>query len=57
MALGNGTGVTEHMSKLGLQISTGLLATIPVVTGLIGLTGLRDPVYASTGLPTNANAR
>jgi hypothetical protein len=41
------------MSKLALQISTGLLAAIPVVTGLIGLAGLRDPIYASARLPTD----
>lgn len=44
----------SYMSKLGLQISTGLLAMIPVVTGLIGLSGLRDPIYTSMGLPANA---
>jgi hypothetical protein len=30
------------MSRRSLQIITGVLATIPVVTGLIGLSGLRD---------------
>jgi hypothetical protein len=41
------------MSKLGLQISMGVLAAVPVLTGLIGLTGLRDPIYASAGLPAD----
>jgi hypothetical protein len=35
------------MSKLALQISTGLLAAIPVVTGLIGLAGHQAPAGQS----------
>jgi hypothetical protein len=31
------------MSKLSLQIVTGVLGVIPVVTGLIGMFGLSDP--------------
>jgi len=41
------------MSKLGLQVITGVLGGIPVVTGLIGMFGLSDPIYASAGLPAN----
>ncbi len=41
------------MSKLSLQIVTGVLGVIPVVTGLIGMFGLSDPIYASAGLPAN----
>jgi hypothetical protein len=41
------------MSKLGLQVITGVLGVIPVVTGLIGMFGLSDPIYASAGLPAN----
>jgi uncharacterized protein DUF4345 len=42
------------MSKRSLQIATGVLGTIPVVTGVIGMSGLSDPIYASVGLPANA---
>jgi Domain of unknown function (DUF4345) len=41
------------MSKLGLQVTTGVLGVIPIVTGLIGMLGLSDPIYASAGLPAN----
>jgi len=41
------------MSKLSLQIATGVLAAIPVVTGLIGMSGLGDPLYAAAGVPSN----
>ena len=41
------------MSKLGLQVITGVLGVIPVVTGLFGMFGLSDPIYASAGLPAN----
>jgi hypothetical protein len=37
------------MSKRNLQIATGVLAIIPVLTGMIGMGGLRDPLYASAG--------
>jgi len=39
------------MGKRGLQIVCGILAVIPVVTGLIGLLGTSDPLYA--GVPAN----
>jgi len=31
-----------------------LLGTIPVLTGIIGMFGLSDPLYASVGIPANA---
>jgi hypothetical protein len=49
----SGEATSNNMSKLGLQISMGVLAAVPVLTGLIGLTGLRDPIYASAGLPAD----
>ena len=39
------------MSRLLLQILTGLLALVPVVTGIITMLGVRDPLYASTDIP------
>ena len=41
------------MSKLSLQIATGVLGVIPIVTGLIGMSGLGDPLYAAAGVPPN----
>jgi hypothetical protein len=41
------------MNKRGLQIATALLAAIPVVTGIISMFGLSDPLYASAGIPAN----
>jgi predicted membrane channel-forming protein YqfA (hemolysin III family) len=35
------------MSRRYLQIVSAVLGTIPVVTGIIGMTGARDPFYAS----------
>jgi Domain of unknown function (DUF4345) len=40
-----------HMSKLALQIVTGLLGIIPVATGLLGLLGVEDPPYVAAGVP------
>jgi hypothetical protein len=37
------------MTKRNLQIATGILAAIPVLTGLIGLWGLWDPIYGTAG--------
>ena len=42
------------MTKRHLQIATGILGAIPVLTGIIGLFGLSDPIYASARLPANA---
>jgi Domain of unknown function (DUF4345) len=41
------------MGKLSLQIATGVLGAIPIVTGLIGMSGLGDPLYAAAGVPSN----
>jgi len=43
----------EVGSRRGLQIVTAILAVIPVVTGLIGLSGIRDPLYAISGVSEN----
>ena len=42
------------MSKLTLQVATGIFGAVPVLTGLIGMFGLSDPIYASAGTPSNA---
>jgi hypothetical protein len=39
------------MSRRLLQIATGLLALVPIATGLITMLGLNDPLYASTDIP------
>jgi hypothetical protein len=49
----NKTGSRE-MNKRGLQIEMALLGAIPVLTGIIGMFGLSDPLYASVGIPANA---
>jgi hypothetical protein len=41
------------MNKRGLQIAMALLGVIPVLTGIIGMLGLSDPLYASAGIPAN----
>ena len=42
------------MTKRNLQIATAILALVPIITGLIGLTGLSDPLYAALNLPHDA---
>lgn len=42
------------MSKRALQIATGVLGAVPVLTGIVTMFGLSDPIYASAGLPANA---
>jgi hypothetical protein len=44
----------QGMNKRGLQIVMVLLGAIPVLTGIIGMFGLSDPLYASAGIPANA---
>lgn len=39
------------MSRKALQVATGALALVPIVTGALTMTGLHDPLYASAGLP------
>ena len=42
------------MNKRPLQITTAVLGAIPVLTGIVTMFGLSDPIYASLGLPANA---
>ena len=42
------------MSRFPLQIASGLLGVIPVVTGVLTMMGLADPIYAAAGLPAHA---
>ena len=42
------------MNKRGLQIAMAILGLIPIATGIIGLFGLSDPIYANSGIPANA---
>jgi hypothetical protein len=42
------------IGKRALQIATGVLGAVPVLTGLIGMFGLSDPIYAAAGIPANA---
>jgi hypothetical protein len=42
------------MSRRQLQIATAILALVPTLTGLLGLSGLSDPIYANLGLPQDA---
>ncbi|WP_426441925.1 DUF4345 domain-containing protein [Bradyrhizobium genosp. P] len=39
------------MGRRALQITTGLLALVPILTGLITMLGVSDPLYASAGIP------
>ena len=40
------------MNKKPLQVTTAVLAIIPVVRGLVSMLGVKDPIYASAGLPS-----
>ena len=42
------------MNKRALQITMAILGAIPVITGVVTLFGLSDPIYASAGIPPNA---
>ena len=42
------------MSPRPLQVVSGLLGVIPVVTGVLTMMGLADPIYAAAGLPAHA---
>jgi hypothetical protein len=42
------------MSKKSLQITMAVLAAIPVLTGVITMFGLSDPIYANAGIPAHA---
>ncbi|MES2818281.1 MAG: DUF4345 domain-containing protein [Pseudomonadota bacterium] len=39
------------MKKRMLQVATAILGAVPVITGIVGMFGLSDPLYASAGLP------
>jgi Domain of unknown function (DUF4345) len=39
------------MSRRILQVLTAILGLIPFVTGMLAMTGVDDPVYASLGMP------
>jgi uncharacterized protein YjeT (DUF2065 family) len=39
--------------KRALQIVMAVLGLVPVVTGLISMSGTGDPLYAAAGLPSN----
>ena len=40
------------MGRRALQIATALLALVPILTGIITMLGVSDPLYASSGVPT-----
>jgi hypothetical protein len=39
------------MRKSRLQVASALLGAIPIMTGIIGMFGISDPLYASAALP------
>lgn len=39
------------MTKKALQVVTAILGLVPFSTGLVGMMGLSDPLYASLGIP------
>jgi hypothetical protein len=41
------------MSERWLQIATGVLAMVPVVTGVLGMMGVHDPLYAGAQVPAD----
>jgi hypothetical protein len=42
------------VNKRLLQVLTAILGLAPILTGIIGLFGLSDPIYAGANLPANA---
>ena len=42
------------MSRRQLQLATAILALVPTLAGLLGMSGLSDPIYANLGLPQDA---
>ncbi len=42
------------MSRRKLQVATAMLALVPTLTGLLGMMGLSDPIYADLSLPKDA---
>ncbi len=43
-----------RLNKRPLQIASALLGIVPVVTGLVQMTGIHDPLYAQLNLPADA---
>jgi Domain of unknown function (DUF4345) len=43
----------HKMNKRNLQIITFILAIVPTITGLIGLTGISDPIYGELSKSNN----
>ena len=41
-------------NKRALQIVSALMGTVPIVTGLVQMMGIHDPLYASLNLPADA---
>ncbi len=41
------------MSRKALQIALIILGFVPIVSGILGMMGIFDPVYASLGLPSD----
>jgi len=41
-------------NKRALQIVSALMGTVPVITGLVQMMGIHDPLYASLNLPGDA---
>lgn len=41
-------------NKRALQIVSALMGAVPVITGLVQMMGIHDPLYASLNLPTDA---
>ncbi|TWB91175.1 uncharacterized protein DUF4345 [Bradyrhizobium macuxiense] len=39
------------MGRRALQIATVVLALVPILTGIITMLGVSDPLYASSGVP------
>jgi uncharacterized protein YjeT (DUF2065 family) len=39
------------MNKKPLQVTTAILGLIPLITGIITMLGLKDPIYASAEIP------
>lgn len=44
------------MSKRALQVATAILAAVPTITGVLGMLGVNDPLYASLGVQVPADA-
>lgn len=41
------------MNKRPLQIAMCALGAVPVITGILTMLGLSDPIYSSAGIPAN----